>query len=30
VKLSQLFTVKGAGGLVDFQLSSTALMNVSN
>jgi hypothetical protein len=30
VKLAQLFTVKGAGGLVDFQLSSIALMNVSN
>lgn len=30
VKLDRLFTVRGAGGLVDFQLSSIALMNVSN
>jgi hypothetical protein len=30
VQLTHLFTVKGAGGQVDFQLSSIALMNVSN
>ncbi len=30
VKLNRLFTVRGAGGLVDFKLSSNALMNVSN
>jgi hypothetical protein len=29
VKLNRLFTVRGAGGLVDFKLSSNALMNVS-
>jgi len=30
VRLNSLFTVRGAGGLVDFRLSNIALMNVSN
>ena len=30
VRLNNLFTVKGAGGLVDFRFSNIALMNVSN
>jgi len=30
LKLNHLFMVKGAGGLLDFQLSAVALQNVSN
>ena len=30
IKLNHLFMVKGAGGVVDFELSSVALQNVSN
>lgn len=30
LKLNHLFTVRGAGGLVDFELSSAALQNMSN
>ena len=30
VKLNHLFTIRGAGGLVDFQLSDVALQNASN
>ncbi len=30
LKLNRLFTINGAGGLVEFKLSSVALMNVPN
>jgi hypothetical protein len=30
VKLNDIFTIRGAGGRVDFKLSNIALMNVSN